>query len=680
LEETNRSLNKLKDHYEGEVKKSKNLELEKKEMISKIQALEKKEASFDQLSSMLREEISNLSDHNISYKAQISDLERRNESLLEENTSLKNYIDEFDREREDLNQRIQDVIQELNKGDQKISAAVKKVLEEEEEKLNSEISQKIELQNIIAELEPKNKSLEILLEEKKEKIETLGASIEKSERLNHELKVEIQELEDELRACKNDNKELFKRIEKNKHIFGEKISKIWRLCVFKIEGFRNEITSIKSRCTTEFETNQEFVQEIIKDIASYVQDKSNFDRTRAQEEKKREILQLKEENTERMEKASLESMQEKEQIKNHYERLINKISKESEILRNELSETKGELQDALIKMERINQSKIESQKRTTFLEEENEWLKQENSKKEQESQALQKHVREELRRIKEESEQVTRDIIQQANLKTKKEVEGVIKMVDELKYSNITRLKEVAADVLSFEIAHEKDLLSIIEKNQGEKDSLQAELNQLYGELQQKDKEILGLRRDLNKTREMYRALQQESQDMFNRCEEKIEGFKETIKNDNAVYLEKKNQANDEIEHLRTQIKDLNKELRAKNQEIEGLDYRLKLQKDDLTRYRTIIDERSRYERTQADIEKPTQAVDQRGEDLDSLLSKPNRTGSYNKSIFIHNTSDRKTRFTTDDQRIEKVGSQIQHDRFRGSDVGYESLKTKGAR
>jgi len=675
LEEANRSLNKFKGLYEEENRKSKGLEQEKKEMASKIQTLEKKEVSFDQLASLLREELSNLSDINISYKAKISDLERKNESLTEETISLKNYIEEFDKEREDLNQKIQEVIQELNKGEQKISIAVNKVREEEEERLNSEINQRMELQTRLGELEPKTKNLEIQLNESVEKIEELKLNIEKLERQNHELKANNQNLEEEIRVCKNDNKELFKKLEKNKHIFGEKISKIWRLCVFKIEGFRNEITAIRSRCTTEFETNREFIQEIIKDIGSYVQDKSGFDRMKLLEEKKREVSQLKEEYAEKIEKNFIDNMQEKEQLKNNYERSIHKSSKENETIRNEFNEAKGELQDALIKMERINQSKIDMQKRMTFLEEENYLLKQENLKKEEESQALQKHIREELKRIKEETELVIRESIQQANFKTKKEVETVIKMVDELKYSNITRLKEVEGDLLSYEIAHEKDLLEVLERNQIEKENLQAELNRYQVESQTKDREISGLRKDLNKTREMCKLLQQENHDMFNNFEEKIEGFKETLKNDNAMYLEKKNQAYAEIDQLRAQVRELNKELKAKNQEIEGLDYRLKLQKDDLTRYRTLAEERSRSDRNQAEMEKHHQGADQRGEDLDYLLSKPNRTGSYSKSAALHSTSDRKTLFTTGEYRLEKSGTQFAHDRFRGSEVGYETTK-----
>ncbi len=635
-------------------------------MTTKIQTLEKKEKSFDQLSSLLREEIANLSDINISSKSKIAELEKNKESLIQETSDLKQTLEITKNKNEEQDDKIKELLQDIKRCEAEANLAINNAREEELEKTQQERKQKQKLEAIVGELEPQLRNLTLQLNEKDEQIKELEAAVTKLEKEKIDLTDINQGLEEEYNTSRNECKELYKRSERAKTAFAEKISKLWRLCIFKIEGFRNEVSSLRSRCISEFETNHEFVQETIFEIGKYVCEKDEMVRTKLQEERKKEISQLKEKHSESVEKINFENLQEKEQQKHNYERLLQKLTHENELLRKETSALREELQDSTLKVERFTQSMNDDQKRIALLSEEKQRLKQDNSRQQEESEALTKFLREELERIKVEYEQTAYETQRQIKLRYREEIETLVQMVDDLKYSNLARLKGLEGDMLSFEVAHEKDILELFERANQEKELIQKEVKQLEEELLQRDKEIFALRKDLQKAKEMRKVLQQESHEMSKNFEEKIEGFKEIIKSDNEAYLEKKNQTNVEIEQLRAQVKDLTKELKLKNQEIDGLDYRLKLQKADLLRYKVSTDERGLVERNQ--ISQKINNNGQKTDELDSLLSRPIRTEAHDKHSLMYTKST--MRFSTEDYRPEKNGNYVTRNRFFGSENG----------
>ena len=629
-----KTLQRFKELYEEEARKAKVLAHEKQENTTKIQALEKKEASFDQLSSMLRNEISTLSDQSVTHKSRIGELEGKNLSLTEEITTFKNIIDELEKEKSDLSQKVRELVQEVNKGTQKVSDAVVRVRAEEEERLEHEIAYRNDLQKKLDELEPRNRSLENQLNEKDEKIRELSIGLDKIEKVNQEFKARNIELDDELRTVKNDNKQLQKRIAQSKQVFNEKISKIWRLYTFKTETLRNELSSLRSRCSNEFESYAQYMQDLVEEIGAYSNEKLLFEKQRSEDEKRKGLALFREEFSEKLEKQQLDHIQEKEQLKNEFESILAKLARENDTLRNDVVELKGELQEILLKIERANQAKLEAQKRLAVFEEENNWLKGENAKKDEEFEGLQKFVQGELRRVKEESERITNEVAHQTRFKQRQELDSVIQALDELKYVNMKRLRQMETDLMNYEMAHETDIVEIIERNQNEIDKLKEQLREYERDLGARDREITELRKDLVRSRELYKEVQQENYEIVSKFEDKIEDFKDMMKTDNAKYLEKKSQANHEIEALRNQLRDVTRELKAKNQEIEGMDYRIKTQKDELLRYKSV-----EYDRPQRsiDIDKPSQIL---------------RKGHTESEPFF--TGNDKLRFTTEENRPNK--------------------------
>jgi len=213
----------------------------------------------------------------------------------------------------------------------------------------------------------------------------------------------------------------------------------------------------------------------------------------------------------------------------------------------------------------------------------------------------------------------------------------------------------VETDLMTYEVAHETDMVEIIEKNQNEIENLKEQLGRYEKEFTVKDREITELRKDIVRSRELYKELQQENHEMFAKFEDKIEDFKDMMKSDNNKYLEKKAQANHEIEMLRNQLRDVTKELKAKNQEIDGMDYRIKSQKDELLRYKSVeYDRPARLEKHSIDFDKSSSHILLKGgnNDVDSFLSKPIRTGTYN---LVNGGSGKKLRFTTEENQPERT-------------------------
>lgn len=637
--------------YEDELKKISKLEQEKSGIIGKIQGFEKKENGFEQLVSMLRNEISTLNDLNTSYKTEISEIEDQRESLEEEIATYKTAVENLKKEKTALEENVRNLSQEIQKGSQKHSEAIVQVRKEEEARVEQEQKQKLELQAKLYELEPKHKTLENKLKEKEEEIDVLKGIIEKLERYNTELKTKNQGFEDDLRAHKNEIRELQKRLERNRYKFGEKLSKIWRLFVFKAENLRNEVAAIRTKCITELESNRHAIIEMVKDLTEHFQQASNLEKIKALDEKKKEIMQIKEDYEDQLEKQTLTHLQEIQKEKNDYEKLAEKYVKENENLRNEVDGVKSELQEVLIKIDRTNQSKLDFQKKLKAAEEENESLKRANSRKDEESETAQLHLRGELKKLKEELSRIGNDVMREARLKNRQEVNMILQMVDDLKFSNMKRLKQVEGEMMNYQVMHERDLVEVIEKYEKEASALKEELVKAKEDVNRKEREKLEIKKNFDVLEERYNELHEENQSEFTKYEEKLAEFKEMIMRDSSKYLEKKDQANAEIDNLRLQVRDLIKDLKIKDKELDEMNLRVQDQKEELIKLKAISEIRTkRFEKNYTEPERPQQFFETKVDENDALSTRPMR--DRNPFNNIVDTSTRRSGPVNDNQRL----------------------------
>ena len=614
-------------------------------MGAKIQALEKKEVSANQLIAMLRNEVSTLNDNASLQRNRVIEIEAQNLSLSDQVEHLERYVEKLENDKTAQTQKVQELSEELNISAQKIIATGNKARKEGEIQVEREVNHRKAIEEKLNETELREKDLEIQLADKSDLAEGLQATLNKFERVNQDLKNKNQGVEEEFKSAKLKNKELQKSLEKSRRNFEERISKIWRLLMFKVESLRSEVTTIRTNSKSELELHQHSSQEAIRQLINHFQGKLSFDKLRLQEDKRRELQDIKDEYEERVKSLEIDHQQEKDHEKNSAQRLIDGYIKENKVLTSTIEEVKRDFQEVMLSIEKTNQENLDYKRKLNAIEEENNWLKRANTKKDEEFEALQQFVKGELRRIKEESNQITKEVTLQIRSKNKQDLGALTQAIDELKSSNVRRLKHFETELMNYEVIHERELIEVAENHQKEVGVLRDDLRKAEEELVRKEEEKKSLKADYDKICDRYKELHQDNEEMFVKFEEKLANFKEMMRSDNENYLEKRNQANAEIEKLRLYSKDLAKEIKEKNYQIEELNLRVKYYKEDLTKYKGLLDQRSSgAERSFGEIDKLSPSFGVTDPDgFDFILKRPVATKSSYKSVSIKNTDHRST-------------------------------------
>ena len=638
-------MNKLRRYCEEESRINKNLEQIRQEMGGKIQALEKREASASQLIAMLRNEVSTLNESGSLQRNRVIEIEAQNLSLSDQIEHLERYVEKLENDKTALTQRVQELSEELNRSAQKTIETGNKVRKEGEIQVEREVNFRKAIEEKLNEIESREKDLEIQLLDKSDLAEGLQVTINKFERFNQDLKNKNQDIEEELKNTKLRNKELQKSLEKSRRNFEERISKIWRLLMFKVESLRSEVSTIRTNSKSELELHHHSSQEAIRQLINHFQGKLSFDKLRLQEDKRRELQDIKDEYEERVKSLEIDHQQEIDHEKSNAQRLIDGYIKENKALMSIVEEVKRDSQEVMLRIEKGNLENLDYRNKLDTIEGENDWLKRVNAKKDEEFSALQQFVKGELRRIKEESNQITKEVTLQIRAKNKQDVGVLIQAIDELKSSNVRRLKHFESELMNYEVIHERELIEAAENFQREIYALKDDLRQAEEELVRKEEEKRSLKADYDKICERYKELHQDNEEMLAKFEEKLANFKEMMRTDNENYLEKRNQANTEIEKLRLHSKDLTKELKEKNYQIEELNLRVKYYKEDLTKYKGLLDQRSSgAERSFGEIDKLSPSFGLTDPDgFDFILKRPIGTKNSYKSVSIKNPDNRST-------------------------------------
>ena len=632
VEEADFTIAKLKQLYEDLLKKDKKSDFESLESNKRTDESDKK-------MNQLTDSISRFRNDNTKLSLDYAEIEEKNDELMRqvkisqnEQDRLKEVIEAVKIEKLELENQIKQLNDILTKESQNYLDVIANIKKEESNKIEKEINEQVKLRTKLNQVEIKLKNVIMENSESEIRLDEYKTQLNNAENSINELQNQIYDLESKLNLSDINNKELQRKVEKINLKSFENKQRIFRLFSNKINMIKSEALSLKNSCLLEMQMNMKKMEELFHELADHLLKKIQILRSEINERTEKISMKLTNEYELKLKDAEVSKLEEKLRQENYYERLMqnltitkDKLQIENEELKQEQIKNK-EMLDDFGNMANTISSKLEK------VESEKQQLQDLLNQRVNEFESLKNNFNHEVTRLREESQALLSDKCFKIEEKHTKDLISMQSIMDELKYSNITRLQKLESEITKLHSAFNLEQAQLRTYYDFKIDNYEKELSLLENEwnICKREKKILKL--ELEKVNENFKRLENENYNNLTSFEEKMTQYKNLIQQDNEKYLNLKSQYSLESERTKHEIKDLNKDLIMKNHRIEELNKIKDEYKIEINRLKALVDQKDKVvDNQQKEVQRISKYRDKEIEELQTLLTKSIK--SINSSV-----------------------------------------------
>lgn len=580
----------------------------------------------------LKAQISELKKKNADLEKKIVDLEIREREFERQRKELELNIAALNKEKDELYAKNRALNEQLVHESTSIVDKISGIRQEESRKLDSELIEKLQLKTTLQQTETK---LKIQLNE--------NAELQKKLK---DYKTELKKLEEQILEVQNQNdnlklerikyeqitEELNRKLERSAKAHKDSLAKISKLAGIKINHLRAEYESLKKTVKLELQLGTQNLTEVSEELKKLISERISQIKSSFMKQKDRNIDSLSNEYESKMKTLAATAATEKQKLQEEYEQTIKLSSNTVEKIKKEFELLKEENTQLLELLDIEHDKSTQLQAKISRLETEREKLKEFTDEKTEEFQRLQKFVEREVKRIKEESEDLLANNIEQIAGKYSRDLERVSLLLENLYSSNLMRLSAIGSEVSQLQATHESESEQLRNALKTQAESYEKEMEMLESEYLTIKKEKQALTIELQKTMEKCKHLQEEQTKIVSEYEEKLNALDRVSRNDSERYSQLKSQLGTDVDRYQREAKLLRQELEAKNKlvkELESRNEKLELQ---FLRLKTQTPEQQKV--VELKQEKPVKANkfrDREMEELQAILAKSIK--SFNHSI-----------------------------------------------
>lgn len=632
LNEAQINIDKLKTIYESEAKKSINLETECTRLQKQVEELHDYEDKQSGTINDAKKEISVMLKLKLEQSDKITELEAREKHTTQQQESLKSLINALTTEKEDLTAKVRGLTEELNKELQSSLDKISTIRKEEAHNVEKELEDKLRLQSSLQQAEIKLRVHASEQDELQKRIKELKSE---NERLEHKLS-DLQEqkytLESEVSKQEQNVQDLQAKMDRKSRAHKEILAKISKSTNQKINHLRLEVNSLKKSVGLDLQLGSQSVNQTFEDLVKLFTEKTYEMESEMIDDKKKALDNLAKEYQSTLRRLESTHNDEKSHVKQHYEKTIKSHSGSIEKVVKEFENLREENQNLLKLVERLQEdnnglsSKIEKQ------EKERQIMQSLINEKSSEFESIQKFVETEIKRIKEESEIILVNSMEQVESKHLRDISRLSAHFDSFKSSNLGRLSSIHNEAQRVHRLYESEIDHIQNTFKLRIENYEKELDLLENEYVLLKREKSLVTAELEKLTRKFKELQEDKFRMLVEFEDKMETLKEVTADDTEKYSKLKAQSEADKEKYKREIKALKKELELKENKIIELDKSKDKLDMQLYKAKTQLDDKERVaEKKQPELKKTSRSRDREMEDLQAILAKSIQ--SFNHSI-----------------------------------------------
>ena len=496
------NLANIKGLHEEELKKRKRADIEIEDLLLENEVMSRNRIELSQRVVNLEGRIEEMRETMSLQNQKINEFSNQNKLLINENEILKIGLEASEKEKTRISIKLSEVEYEHD-----LHLQSSKNLQESLEKMEKKADESEKNQNSFSQMRAEVDKLSREIEEKRLKIESIDFEKRNFERLYQSAQQNENNLNEELIKWKQISLELQRRMQNDLRKVKASLKESIKQNIYQLRQDNNEL---KREIKTKFEQTMSGTGPILKILAkSFINQVSLQNQKNSEklyEERNKTIAELNRQN------------QEQGKLYEHSERESKKLMKTITNLKEELMESTGRTEDVVKKYSKYEE-KIQK------LEEEKNRMRLDGIKKVDEFQKLQFFVQNELRRLKDDSENVSTQIKE----RYQHELSILVMTVDCLKGKKIEKMRKIQEDVSQLTQEHEDDFGQL-------KMWYESRVNDFKDSLSEANGIINVLNTSLRKAEEMNKELKLENRELIDNLEEKLKIVRDMINKENPSH------------------------------------------------------------------------------------------------------------------------------------------------
>jgi len=266
LDEASQNIGRLKSMCEEELRKSKSLQSDQKELETKYLGSTVKIDDLQKEIIANKHELQSSKDHIAQLNEEYSASQIRLRSKQQEFDHLKSAHSRLEKEKNDVDSKLQDAMLSMNRESQKFFEESSKLRQEENEKLEQERNQHMLTKNKLRQAEGKIGFLTEELEETDGRLSKAKAQILKQEDDMRDLRSKAYRTDSQSSLQENERAELLKRIELIKRQAKETQERARKFVLQKVQMLRNDLNVFKNSLTIDVHNCQRDGSDFIRDM------------------------------------------------------------------------------------------------------------------------------------------------------------------------------------------------------------------------------------------------------------------------------------------------------------------------------------------------------------------------------------------------------------------------------
>ncbi len=291
--------------------------------------------------------------------------------------------------------------------------AVANAKREEVDRIESEVEERLKIQARLTQSEARQRHMANEAADKDKKIVELKNIQSKIENLLSESQTKCIGLESELAHKDNALREANRKLERNLTNYNENMRNARKYMSMKLLNLRSDINAISTSHALELEMNRKSLQGIVNEVLRYFRDKISNLKNSAVEDKQKALDELSEEFQVKLKEYELGRLEDKVKDQSSYDKIIQTHLMEKESLKREIDQYRNDILELQSKVESQNSLISSTNSKLDRSERELQSLREINQQKSDEFERLQNFVHKELRRVKEDSQNVMDETIRQ---------------------------------------------------------------------------------------------------------------------------------------------------------------------------------------------------------------------------------------------------------------------------
>lgn len=606
------------------MKKRKALEADASDLQARYEEAFHRQNQLQQSLSELKQQNLNLTDSKFSLEEKVEELEYRNRHASTDIASLKSTIELLSREKEDLISKVKELSQNLTHESQLTLEKLALIKREENKKLEQEAAAKLKLQS---ELNQAQHQISLLTKDNAElegKVRGIREENARVERKAFEYQNIIHEFETERIKLEATCTDLQKKAEKQKQAHKEEMYKLGKLLSLKISHLKAELVNYKKAITLDVQSHKRSATELVLDSVKFFRERLRNQADSIRNENRKEIDTLNKLHAQKVKEIDANYEQQHRLSREQFEKAVKNhlLEKEQAMAKN--NELHGENTRLVASLETAKDEITRNRAQLERARVDNETLKNYIDEKSKEFSDLQIFVDKEVRRIKQEAEDLMSAAMNQLQDKHKRELTLLNESLEELKETNAARLKRILdVEVTKLQNCFIEDLESTKQSYELKLENYGKQLSELENNCTTLKQVKLAGESEIQKLNTKIGELEEEKNSILSQFDEQIEQFKEIIRQDNERYLEFKTETAAEIERYKKENKELRKDLQARAQQVEELNRITLEQEIQVQRFRNSLESEIRFHaEKQKETVKIGRSKDREIEDLQALLAR----------------------------------------------------------